>query len=725
MVSLYREGCRQNLKVYADIEPNALAEKQLNFWNSCCIAQVEVELEMLENHPNLQHLDLENTVVKGSLDIFEKTPNLSLLRLNATSVEGDVEVFQNTPLLEELCLKNAWHVSGRLDDGIHASAASLTKLTITNSNNMEGVFFNGQFAVLQELHLEGVPEFETYLHAFDGAKHLHKLILKDTEVDGGVAELPASLVELCLQPLDPWVDGDINVFSNFPSLEVLSLQKTAVNGSLRSLKNHRLRVLNLADTKVSGSIEGLHMSEMKVLNLANVDVKGGLNNLNGAFTQMQVMNLQSTDVEGDLQVFKEANGLKEFNVGDTNVGGDIQVLENMPELRVLNISLTPAWGDIQVFQDMRELREANAWSTRVVGDIGVFANAKKIKILGFSGTGVHGDIGALRDATGLEVVGFTQTGVWGDICAFEGTTYLREVWLLGTKISGDIKALYNSSHLELVFLSKTSVFGSIQAFAEGSQLKKLSLDGTKVDGDIDVFRGMQRLEVLILDQTHVFGHFSTFYKMARLKNLGLEGCKITGTLYKVAASMRGLRILRLSRTRVTGKLSSLASLWRLQELYAAATAITGDIKLLMWLTDIRVVDLSGTNVSGRIISKWVGKVQKLQSLDLSETGPWSQQVFLFLFLNFDTCHMLPFVFCLIRVCFMGIKAKSLSHSTVSETIPYVYKESRVTLLPSEPEILRIEMRSERKLLPALELLQVLGLKKREGEKSHAIWFSSK
>ena len=74
---------------------------------------------------------------------------------------------------------------------------------------------------------------------------------------------------------------------------------------------------------------------------------------------------------------------------------------------------------------------------------------------------------------------------------------------------------------------------------------------------------------------------------------------------------------------------------------------------------------------------------------------------------------------------MGMKAKSLCHSTVSETIPYVHKESRVTLLPSEPEILRIEMRSERKLLPALELLQVLGLKKREGEKSHAIWFSSK
>ena len=49
-----------------------------------------------------------------------------------------------------------------------------------------------------------------------------------------------------------------------------------------------------------------------------------------------------------------------------------------------------------------------------------------------------------------------------------------------------------------------------------------------------------------------------------------------------------------------------------------------------------------------------------------------------------------------------------SHFGVSETHSLTYKESRVTLLPSEPEMLRIEMRNERELLPALESLQVLG-----------------
>ena len=54
---------------------------------------------------------------------------------------------------------------------------------------------------------------------------------------------------------------------------------------------------------------------------------------------------------------------------------------------------------------------------------------------------------------------------------------------------------------------------------------------------------------------------------------------------------------------------------------------------------------------------------------------------------------------------MGMKAKSLQR-------PFHYavmcEESRVTLLPSELEMHRIEMRNERKLLPALEKLQVLG-----------------
>ena len=600
---------------------------------------MDAQLEILENYPNLQHVDLENTLVKGSLDVFEKTPllevanlagtrgqivgnisvfryteNLRVLRLNATSVEGDVAVFQKTPRLEELGLKNASHVSGELPKGIEAAKESLRKLTITHSE-MVGMFRRGQFKDLQELHLEGVPWFWIHFNAFDGAKHLDKLILKDTGMLGSLSVLPASLVELYLHPLNPeHVVGTIDVLSDFPSLEVLSLPKTDVKGKLQSLKNHTLRVLNLADTQVEGEVEGLQVSKM------------------------QIINLQGTPVRGDLRVFKEANGLKELHVGATNIGGDIQVFKNMPELRELNISETLAGGDIQVFQHNPELQLVHAWLTRVHGDIGIFAKAKKVKYLAFSGTAVHGDIGALRDASGLVKVGFTETRVWGDIRAFESATRLREVWLSGTNTSGDIRAFVNSSHLELVFLSKTSVFGSIQAFAEARQLKKLSLGSTKVEGNIDVFRRMQRLEVLTLDHTHVLGNFASFYKMVRLKILGLGWCNITGTLYKVAASLQALMILRLSKTFVTGELSNVAS-QRLQEFHAAATAITGDIERLMWLPSIRVVDLSGTNVSGRITTQWVGQVQKLHSLDLSETRLWSQQIFTFFWTLACTSHM--------------------------------------------------------------------------------------
>lgn len=57
---------------------------------------------------------------------------------------------------------------------------------------------------------------------------------------------------------------------------------------------------------------------------------------------------------------------------------------------------------------------------------------------------------------------------------------------------------------------------------------------------------------------------------------------------------------------------------------------------------------------------------------------------------------------------MGMKATSLSHSRVSETHSIMHKETRVTLLPSDPEMLSMEIRFGQKLLPALETLEVLG-----------------
>ena len=105
--------------------------------------------------------------------------------------------------------------------------------------------------------------------------------------------------------------------------------------------------------------------------------------------------------------------------------------------------------------------------------------------------------------------------------------------------------------------------------------------------------------------------------------------------------------------------------------------------------------------------------------------------------NYWCCHMLPmlpFLFCLIRVRFMGMKAKSLSHPWVSETHSVMHKETRVTLLPLDPEIRIMETQHEKKLLPALETLQVLGrffqtglffLRVRVQEEQHATCLSSK
>jgi len=654
---------------------NATLLEKLNLSHS----QVEGDLEVFENHPKLQHLDLENIPVKGSVNVFSHTKDLRGLRLTATSVEGNIEVFENTPELQELSIENAPKVVGNLTEFL-AETEKLKKLVITNSN-VSGEFVP-RFATLKELRIEHLPHLEVNLRSFLSyhvTKDLCRLMLKDTNVFGRVEHLrfASQLVELHILPLErDRIGGKIRHLKYLRQLQVLSLEKTNVRGSLSALSDLSLRTLNLATTRVEGDIEDLRISEMKVLNLAHVDLRGELNILNGTLKQMQVMNLCGTGVRGMLQIFGDARDLRELNLGSTNFVGDIQVLKHLAELRALNVSGTVISGDIevfkqtselrvlcisetvisgniQVFQALQELREVNAFCTRVRGNISVFMNKTKLKVLFLGGTRVDGDIRTLKEATGLEAVGFIKTKVLGNIQVFEHAVHLQEAWLSGTRITGNIKAFGNSRHLKHVFLKRTAVTGNIQAFEAAHQLLQLALDGTKVEGDIGIFVGMRRLELLTLDENpRVFGSFATFYKMYRLQTLGLEGCNITGTVYRVAPSMRRLRTLRISRTHITGNLSSFGSLRWLQEFHAAATNITGNISVLLWMTSIRVVDLSGTAIFGRISHNWLGKLQKLLSLDVSA--------------------------------------------------------SRVTLLPSELELDMIDMSTQQKLLPALQTLQVSG-----------------
>ena len=591
---------------------------------------MEGDLEVFENHPKLQHLDLENIPVKGSVNVFSHTKELRVLRLTATSVEGSIEVFEQTEELQELSIENAPNVHGDME-GFLEETARLEKLVITNSN-VSGEF-GSAVPSLKELRIEHLPHFAVSLDIFfwdDDVKDLRRLILKDTDVSGSIEKLQyaLSLVELQLKPLTRAVlVGDISSLKRLLQLQVLSLEKMNVQGNLKALQSFSLQTLHLAHTKVDGDIKYLDISEMKVLKVAHVDLNGTLDLLNGTLKRMQVMNLACTRVQGNLQVFEDAKDLRELNLGGTDIVGDIEVFKHTTELRILNISETVTKGDIHVFQALPELREVRAWYTMVHGDISIFTNKTKLKALSFAGTQVHGDIQALREAWGLEMVGFTKTEVLGDIQVFEHAVHLRHAWFSGTRISGDIKAFGNSRHLEHILLRRTAVSGNIQAFESAHQLVQLALDGTKVEGDIGIFVHLPTVGSINPGQEPAdLWKLATFYKMYRLRTLGLEGCNITGTLYRVAPSMPNLRALRISRTSITGKLSSFSTLRRLQELHAAAINITGDILHLMGMTGIRVVDLSWTAISGSISSKWLGKVQKLRSLDLSETWLWFQQL---------------------------------------------------------------------------------------------------
>ena len=238
---------------------------------------------MFQNHPELKVLDLECTMVEGSIEVFEFTPLLEVLNMAGAlrKISGDIKVFEHTPDLKVLRL-SAIEVEGDSDvfaEGIHELSPE-NALEVTGS-----LAAFGTSKKLQELHIGHAPRISGDLAELK-LPSLRKLILKGMPLAGTIKNLqmgfiynpelsfqPKGLVEMRLE--SSGLEGDIRFLLHFPDLEVLSLKENKVCGDLSELQFLKLRQLNLVGSDVNGSIDALQLNQMEVLELRATNVSGG------------------------------------------------------------------------------------------------------------------------------------------------------------------------------------------------------------------------------------------------------------------------------------------------------------------------------------------------------------------------------------------------------------------------------------------------------------------
>eukprot|EP00438_Fugacium_kawagutii_P002762 Skav202246 [mRNA] locus=scaffold1417:183615:184310:+ [translate_table: standard] len=151
---------------------------------------------------------------------------------------------------------------------------------------------------------------------------------------------------------------------------------------------------------------------------------------------------------------------------------------------------------------------------------------------------------------------------------------------------------------------------------------EVEITSSNLTGDIKVFAGLDKLKVLNLQGTQVHGNIESLGIDRHFQKLNLRATKVHGNL-------RGLRPasiidLDLSDTMVTGALDDLIGFVytngdcnsQLEALNLRRTPVTGDMTSLSCFRRIKDVDLSYTQVTGRINEHWRGRLSYLRTLRL-------------------------------------------------------------------------------------------------------------
>eukprot|EP00913_Durusdinium_trenchii_P000037 g33.t1 len=188
---------------------------------------------------------------------------------------------------------------------------------------------------------------------------------------------------------------------------------------------------------------------------------------------------------------------------------------------------------------------------------------------------------------------------------------LRQLHLKSTFVSGDLRVFEKTPKLQLLTLFKTHVRGDLAAthvFGDVAALNTTNayavrLSYTKVWGRVESLQPLQRLTWVDLTHTQVSGNIKAF-QGPDLGRLGEAG----------PFRRPGLCPLRFYSPSPTG--GSYAGHPVLESIQVGSTQVEGDIDSLLFMTDLYELDISSTQVTGRVSLRWGGHFQHLRTMKL-------------------------------------------------------------------------------------------------------------
>lgn len=450
-----------------------------------------------------------------------------------------------------------------------------------------------------------------------------------------------------------WIKGNLNVLNNCSKLQDLRLRETSIKGDLQSLKHctqlqrlelgkkttntgkksrdrmiikgdlssvsscSSLKVLNLADTRIKGDLSSLtKLKELEHLNLEKTPIGGHLKTLRN-FTNIERLDLSFTDIEGELLDLQKWRALKELDLPKTKVTGSLEDLNHAAELQVLNLAATGVVGDVAELAAMKKLRQLDLRNTRVVGELESLQDLTELDLNSvrnyFEGTQVK--VTCKQEAALANVLRTLNFDNLVDLHQIDGVTWNR---CRVTHISVDSFPDYGVDHR---CWGKSYQHHSLSSsFKQLPDLLHLHLLDAPMNGNLDVLEKCTKLEVLSLPNSCFRGNLNSLKHLTQLRRLNLksERAEISGDLQSLrnCTKLKGLALPH----GIMGNLKALHHASDLQVLDLDRTQVSGDVADLAVAPNLSRLNLRGTKVAGELYSLRSPAKLRMAEVEISGSG---------------------------------------------------------------------------------------------------------
>nr|DAD37734.1 TPA_asm: hypothetical protein HUJ06_008375 [Nelumbo nucifera] len=192
-------------------------------------------------------------------------------------------------------------------------------------------------------------------------------------------------------------------------------------------------------------------------------------------------------------------------------------------------------------------------------------------------------------------------------CSFNSFTvcHITNVQLKGLNLTGVLPEEFGDlPYLTEIDFSRNYVSGSIPASWARCPLITISLLGNRISGSIPAAIGsIKTLEELVLEDNQLGGTLpSELGNLSQLRRFVVSANNFTGPIPETFGNLRSLTEFRIDGNGISGKMPNFIGNWtKLKSLDMQGTSLEGPIpstiSLLKNLTELRVTDLIGSNMS--------------------------------------------------------------------------------------------------------------------------------